>query len=155
MLVPKAAMHKDGFAPARKNDVGMTRQTLAMQSVSIAELRQDPPDLQFRLHVFAADSPHILTSANLRDCVRHVSQSYQNRTRIETPRRSNWGSPADSHQRVRIRSKVQVAYAVSRWVREANNCWPTDRATGGGNALPTCRYAAVLPPENSQSSGNP
>jgi hypothetical protein len=32
---------------------------------------------------------------------------------------------------------------------------PTAVATGGGKALPTCRYAAVFLPENSQSSGKP
>src|SRR4051812_45494036 len=32
---------------------------------------------------------------------------------------------------------------------------PTALATGGGNALPTCRYAAVLLPQNGQSGGNP
>jgi hypothetical protein len=32
---------------------------------------------------------------------------------------------------------------------------PTALATAGGKAFPTCRYAAVLPPTNSQSSGKP
>lgn len=48
-----------------------------------------------------------------------------------------------------------VAYVSSRCVRHSNSCSPTARATGGGNALPTCRYAAVLPPEICQVSGNP
>ena len=34
-------------------------------------------------------------------------------------------------------------------------CSATARATGGGKALPTCRYDAVLPPANSHSGGNP
>jgi hypothetical protein len=100
MLVPKAAMHKDSFPPARKDDVGMTRQAPAMQPVSIAKLRQYPTYQQFRLHVLAADSPHILTSANLGDCVRHVSESYQIQTKIEMLRTSHLGSPSVSHQRV-------------------------------------------------------
>src|SRR5262249_33188229 len=32
---------------------------------------------------------------------------------------------------------------------------PSARATGGGKALPTWRYAAVLRPEKDQPSGNP
>ena len=32
---------------------------------------------------------------------------------------------------------------------------PTAQATGGGKAFPTCRYAAVFLPENSQLSGKP
>ena len=32
---------------------------------------------------------------------------------------------------------------------------PRARATGGGKALPTCRYAAVFRPENSHQSGKP
>src|SRR2546430_13196471 len=32
---------------------------------------------------------------------------------------------------------------------------PSARATGGGKALPTWRYAAVLRPEKDQLSGNP
>src|SRR5262249_42739877 len=32
---------------------------------------------------------------------------------------------------------------------------PIALATGGGNALPTCRYSAVLRPANCHESGNP
>src|SRR5688572_6137084 len=34
-------------------------------------------------------------------------------------------------------------------------CCATAQATGAGNALPICRYAAVFLPANSQASGNP
>ncbi len=50
---------------------------------------------------------------------------------------------------------VKAAAASSAWARADAILRPIASATGGGNALPTCRYAAVLRPGMSQPGGKP
>ena len=50
---------------------------------------------------------------------------------------------------------TRSAGPASAWVSAARMASPRARATGGGKALPTCRYAAVFRPENSHQSGKP
>ena len=58
MLMPKAAMHKDDFAQAWKDEIRRARQVAAMQTVAITEPVRDLADDQFRLRVRLSNATH-------------------------------------------------------------------------------------------------
>ena len=49
VLVPEAAMHKNHFAPERKNQIRFARKVFPMQTVAVAHCVRQPPDSHFRL----------------------------------------------------------------------------------------------------------
>ena len=65
MLMPKTAVYK--------NQVRLSRQTFSMKSVTIAKRMNKLPDSHFRLHILAADLPHIFASALFGQLVSHLA----------------------------------------------------------------------------------
>jgi len=41
----------------------MPRQSFSMQTVTISHAVQEPPDLELRIHVLAANAPHVFAAA--------------------------------------------------------------------------------------------
>src|SRR5712691_2298692 len=80
----------------------------------------------------------------------HTSGNLSRRTAAPRPQGvADWPQTA-RRRRSRVRADVAREACIAPRMLP-----PTARATGGGNALPTCRYEAVLRPENRQSDGNP
>lgn len=61
--MPKTAMHKNHLAAAGKHQIRLARQIFAVQAATVAQLVREFANNHLRLHVFAADPPHILAAA--------------------------------------------------------------------------------------------
>src|SRR5919108_5492149 len=111
-----------------------------MESVSESQAIHESPNGQLRRGVLRSNVPHVCRTSRLGDFVRHGLG------RTAVPIFSDFAICKKSYPTICIcREEHKHVLILS----------PTARATGGGNALPTCRYAAVFLPENCQLSGKP
>jgi hypothetical protein len=62
VLVPKAAMHKNNFAPPGKNDVWPARQIIPMQPIPVPKRVKKLPNSHLRPHACALNAPHVLAA---------------------------------------------------------------------------------------------
>lgn len=65
--VPKTAMHEYDFASGGKDDIRISWKFLLMQPEPVAQIVNHSPHSHFRLHIPAADCPHI--RATIHDAV--------------------------------------------------------------------------------------
>lgn len=63
MLVPKAAMNKDGLFLRAPDDIGLARQLLSMKTESITQPMNVRTYKTFGFHVARSDAPHIFGAA--------------------------------------------------------------------------------------------
>jgi hypothetical protein len=62
MLMPKATVNENNGFQARKNEVGLSRQVLAMEAIPEAKRVSNFPNCDFRLHILASNRSHILAA---------------------------------------------------------------------------------------------
>lgn len=72
MLVPKAPVNEDDAFPTAERKIGLAGQVLDVESVPISELRDEPPDDEFRSCVLAPNSTHVLGAAALVQAVQGI-----------------------------------------------------------------------------------
>ena len=71
MLMPETTMHEYHFIQRWKDNIRVPGQTSTMEPIAIAETKEKAPNLKFRRHVLASNSPHVLTAAIWRDGIDH------------------------------------------------------------------------------------
>lgn len=81
--VPEAAIDEDGEAVAWKDEVGRSRQVLAMQPEPVSTAMKEPPKKKLGLGVFPPYTAHHSRASRLVDYIRHGSHSYA--TRLSLP----------------------------------------------------------------------
>lgn len=62
MLVPRATVHEDNLLAWSRDEVGVPRQILPVEPVSIAKRMQHPANDTFRLDVLAPNASQLLAS---------------------------------------------------------------------------------------------
>jgi hypothetical protein len=69
MLMPKATVHKNNFAPPRKDKIGLSGQVLTMKPESVAESMKKPAQGQLRARILATYASHIRAATLCTDLV--------------------------------------------------------------------------------------
>lgn len=79
MSVPETAVHQNDLPVTRQNDVGITGESLVMESKSVAHVMQELPDRYFWLCVSSPDAGHDFAAFFLAVDVWHAAASLDNR----------------------------------------------------------------------------
>jgi len=75
VLMPKASVNKNDFLAARKDDVWVTRETFAVEAVSVSGLEQQATNFELRRHAFTPNSPHVLAAAFRGEVIQYSSSA--------------------------------------------------------------------------------
>jgi hypothetical protein len=70
--MPETAMNEYGLFPAAKDKVGFTWQCTVMQSVSVSQAMDQPPNCHLWSRVFTGDKRHSFTSLFPAEGIRHI-----------------------------------------------------------------------------------
>ena len=87
MTVPETSMHEDRDFPARKYNIGSTRQALGMKSVSISQAMKKATYLPFRSRVLGLDRLHDATALARRPRIGHDNRERTIISMASFPRR--------------------------------------------------------------------
>jgi hypothetical protein len=69
--MPEAAMDENHGSPIEQNNVGPSREILAMESKPIAETMHESSDREFGSRIACPDAAHVLAAPSLRQDVGH------------------------------------------------------------------------------------